>query len=213
MLEELLGRLHPKLLVVDVSNAQGQVDWQQVAAAGVHGALLKATEGVTFADAFFHANRAGAAAARVHAGAYHFARPDRNAPEDEARHFLAVVGTLHPFELRPALDLEVPGHVGADGPADWARRFCQTVHEHAKVWPIFYSYRSFITAMAPPAPIGDGLWLASYGRNTGLDEPGSGEPPKPWRHVLLHQFTSRGHLAGVRGLVDLSHCSRLPLVG
>lgn len=208
------------LLVVDVSNAQGQVDWRQVAAHGVHGALIKATEGHTFTDAYVHANRAGAAAAKIHAGLYHYARPDLNGPEAEADHFAQVVGTLHPFELRPALDMETAGHVDCAHAAEWARRFSQRLHRHLHVFPIFYSYGPFIDEMRRQAtvdgkcqfaePIGSGLWLAAYGRNDGQDH--GVTVPQPWRHWLLHQFTSNGRLPGVRGHVDLSHCRRLPLV-
>lgn len=199
------------LLVVDVSNAQGDVNWLQVAAHGVHGALIKATEGHTFTDAYMHANRAGAACQKIHAGLYHFARPDLNAPEEEADHFARTIGTLHPFELRPALDMEVAGHTGAGSAEEWARRFSRRLHEHLGVYPIFYSYSSFITDARFSAVVGDGLWLAAYGRNDGKDH--GATVPAPWRHWLLHQFTSRGRLPGVKGPVDLSHTRNLPLVG
>lgn len=205
-------------LVVDVSNAQGTVDWARVAAAGVHGAFAKATEGQTFVDAFQAANRAGAARAKIHLGLYHFARPDRNAAEDEADHFAAVVGQLHPFELVPVLDMEVAGHVGANDAVNWARKFNRRFQHHLGVWPIFYSYSAFITQMfasqageGARTPIGGGLWLASYGRNDGQDH--GAEPPAPWKKTRLHQFTSHGRLPGVKGFVDLSHTSSLPLVG
>jgi lysozyme len=198
-------------LVVDVSNAQGQVDWAKVAGAGVHGAFYKASEGAHFVDAFQAHNRAGAARAKIHAGAYHFARPDLNDPHAEADHFAAVLGTLHPFELVPALDLEVAGHVGADDPVAWARAFNRRLREHLGVWPLFYSYSAFIEGLHAGEPIGGGLWLANYGRNDGAEHPAA--TPKPWRKTRLHQFTSAGRIAGVRGRVDLSHTSALPLVG
>lgn len=198
-------------LVVDVSNAQGQVDWRLVAEAGVHGAFYKATEGRHFVDAFQAANRAGAARAKIHAGAYHFARPDLNDPNDEADHFANVLGTLHPFEMVPALDLEVAGHTGAHDATAWARAFNARFHGHLGVYPIFYSYAAFIAGMAADRPIGNGLWLASYARNDGTEHPFT--IPAPWAHVRIHQFTSRGRIAGVKGFVDLSHTSALPLVG
>jgi lysozyme len=198
-------------LVVDVSNAQGQVDWKLVAAAGVHGAFYKATEGVHFVDAWQAHNRAGAAAAKIHAGAYHFARPDLNDAKDEADHFAAAIGTLHPFEMVPVLDLEVHGHVGVDDGVAWARAFNQRFRDHLGVWPIFYSYSAFIVGLDAKEPIGGGLWLANYGRNDGREHPATA--PAPWRKTRLHQFTSAGRLAGVKGRVDLSHTSSLPLVG
>lgn len=198
-------------LVVDVSNAQGVVDWKLVAGAGVHGAFYKATEGAHFVDAYQAHNRAGAASVKIHAGAYHFARPDLNDPHAEADHFAAVVGQLHPFELVPALDLEVAGHVGAADSVDWARKFNARFREHLGVWPLFYSYSAFIAGLGAKTPIGGGLWLANYSRNDGTEHPAAA--PAPWRKVRLHQFTSAGRIAGVKGRVDLSHTSSLPLVG
>lgn len=202
-------------LVVDVSNAQGKVNWQQVAAGGIHAGFAKATEGVHYTDAFQAMNRAGAAKAKVHLGLYHFARPDLNDPEAEADHFAQVIGTLHPFELVPALDLEVAGHTGANDPVEWARRFNRRFQQRLGVWPLFYSYSAFIDALREhyglKVTIGGGLWLASYGRNDGQDHPV--QVPAPWKKARLHQFTSRGHVPGVNGLADLSHSHSLPLVG
>lgn len=206
-------------LVVDVSNAQGKVAWPKVAASGIHAGFAKATEGVHYIDAYHAMNRAGAAQAKVHLGLYHFARPDLNAAEDEADHFASLVGQLHQFELVPALDMETAGHTGAVDAVDWARRFNRRFQSHLGVWPLFYSYSAFIDGMrrnAPEArpfyvPIGGGLWLANYGRNDGQEHPVT--VPAPWKKVRLHQFTSRGQVAGVAGPCDLSHAHSLPLVG
>jgi GH25 family lysozyme M1 (1,4-beta-N-acetylmuramidase) len=99
------------------------------------------------------------------------------------------------------LDLE-DGHAGPEL-VEWARAFNHAVHAELGVFPLFYSYASYIAAMRPAKPIGTGLWLASYGRNDGRDH--GAAVPKPWRHYLLHQFSSRCRVQGCAGLVDLSH--------
>ena len=57
---------------VDVSRDQGAIDWRQARAGGIAFAYMKATEGGDVADPTFHTYRAGAAAAGVQHGAYHF---------------------------------------------------------------------------------------------------------------------------------------------
>ena len=58
--------------------------------------------------------------------------------------------------------------------------------------------------MQATAPIGWGLWLASYGQNDGRDH--CYLVPKPWRRVVAQQYTSRGTIAG-RSHLDLSTVS------
>jgi lysozyme len=61
---------------IDVSGHQDRVDWTRVKADGVKFAYIKATEGVGFVDPRFGAFAAGAQAAGIPHGFYHFARPD-----------------------------------------------------------------------------------------------------------------------------------------
>jgi lysozyme len=57
---------------VDVSGYQGSIDWPVLARQDLRFAFLKATEGSTFVDERFAANLAGAKAAGLRVGAYHF---------------------------------------------------------------------------------------------------------------------------------------------
>lgn len=75
---------------VDVSSYQGEVDWPVLAEQGVDFAFIKATEGSLLQDRRFAANWAGAAAAGVRAGAYHFLSYD-SPGETQADNFIAAV--------------------------------------------------------------------------------------------------------------------------
>ena len=198
-------------LIVDVSNLNGTIDWslvarpQKLGGAGINGAFVKASEGTDFVDKVFQTNRGGAALWGVHVGAYHFARPDLHPyePEREANHFCDVVGKLGADDLRPVLDLEVrPRQITMQQLGSWARKWNAVVKKRLGVWPIFYSYSSFIQEMRAETPIGDGLWLANYSRNDGFEHPY--QVPSPWQHAVAHQFTSRARLPGYVGLVDMS---------
>lgn len=194
-------------LAIDVSNVNGAVDWKKVAASGIHAAFVKATEGATFDDSRFPAHRIAAAHAGVHVGAYHFARPDRNDPVTEARHFVRAVGKIGVSELRPVLDFETPAHLTPAQMVAWARKWMQEVERLTGVWPLFYSYPAMIEGLHADRVIGDGLWLASYGVNDGKEHPFV--VPKPFKRAFAHQFTSNGHVPGVSGAVDVSSFAKL----
>lgn len=57
---------------IDVSHYNGNIDWQQVAAAGKTFAFIKATEGTKYQDNQFLINVQGARDANILVGAYHF---------------------------------------------------------------------------------------------------------------------------------------------
>src|SRR5215210_6885099 len=123
---------------IDVHGAKGPIDWPRVRQAGFQFALLKATEGRTFDDDRFKANRRDAKAAGLVVGAYHFARPDNNSPAAEAAHFLRVC-QVQPGELRPALDWE------HDPPtAPWALQFLRAIEAAIGAPPIFYTFPDFL---------------------------------------------------------------------
>lgn len=195
-------------LLIDLSSNNGSVDLYAAARDGISGAFLKATEGTTYVNPYFASQRATNSGLRV--GAYHYARPDRNPyrPEAEAEHFCRVIGKLGRRDLRPVLDLEVWGDdLSPEQMVSWARKFNRVVRKRFGVWPIFYSYPYFINRLSADIPIGNGLWLASYGRNDGKEYPYG--VPAPWQKIVAHQFTSRGRVAGVRGDCDVSRAKSL----
>src|SRR5947199_8086270 len=95
---------------IDVSNWQGHIDWHAVAGSGVAFAVLKASEGTTYADPTFAFNWTNTKAQNILRAAYHFARPDKDTdPVAEARWFLKALyaaGGPEPGDV-VALDLEV----------------------------------------------------------------------------------------------------------
>ena len=196
-------------LIVDLSNNNGFVDFPRLAAGGIRGVYLKATEGRTYPDGTFRRRRELANAAGLHVGAYHFAAPyNGNVPEAEARNFLAAVGKLEDNDLKPALDMEGNRRHPQPDPlyAGWSRAFNRIVKDALGAWPLFYSYPSYIDGMRiGGVPIGGGLWLASFGRNDGAEH--GYTVPRPWRRTVLHQFTSNGRVAGVSGHCDVSRCT------
>jgi lysozyme len=183
---------------VDVSNWQGSVDWGAVARSGRPFAFAKATEGATFVDAQFAANRLGMTAAGfVLRGFYHFARPDRNPPAVEAANFLRAVGTLGPGEVA-VLDLEV---APSSTVGDWAAEWLAIVANATGRPPVLYSYQAYLYSVPTSRLTQYPLWVASWGANDG------GLPPiRPrtdrWSKWTFWQYTSNALVPGVAGRVD-----------
>lgn len=179
--------------LIDVSNVQGKVDWKKVAKSNVQGVWLKATEGLTFDDAFYKENVAGARAAGLRVGAYHFARPENNTALAEADHLSHIIGRVGRRDLKPALDME------GNGDEAWAHMFCRRVYHNLGVIPVFYSYSAWLNEHHFKVPVGNGLWIANY---DGLLHPPI--TPKPWKRYVAHQFTDKGKVDGIAGNVDRS---------
>ncbi len=89
---------------IDVSRWQASIDWAAAREGGVNFAFVKATEGGDHANDAHDAMRAGAAAAGVPAGAYHFWYHCRSGAE-QARWFLKAAPP-RPGSLPPVLDIE-----------------------------------------------------------------------------------------------------------
>jgi len=193
---------------VDVSKWQAGITWSQVKGAGITFAIIKATEGgltpgtsdITAINNYgldprFRANWAGARAAGLIRGAYHFARPDLgSAPNAEAAWFLSVVGNLQTGDLL-ALDMEP---TPAGNWSGWVKAWLAYVHSHTGVWPFFYTYRyGFSKYGINFSNIGGqaGLWLSA---------PDLATPPPAmagWPFVAIWQRANRP-CAGIPGVPD-----------
>lgn len=190
---------------IDVSSHQDRVDWTGVKVDGVSFAYIKATEGVGFVDPKFGAFAAGAVAAGIPHGFYHFARPDTrsgttaqtavNDAQSEADAFLAVAFPKQ-GQLLPVLDLEIAG-LPPRLLVQWTRAWLERVTERAKVTPVLYTYPAFWSQMGNTTRFGSyPLWIASYG----VPSP---RLPAGWKSYTIWQYTSSGSVPGVAGSVDL----------
>lgn len=163
------------ILGVDVFSGYGVIDWRRVAAAGVRFAICKCTEGnePKRNDVHFARNVAGAKAAGIIVGAYHFGYPLRSgpglpagrSPKEQAERFFEVSKGLGSSagELPPTLDFEWPArwdkrHVDADGKlidqwlrwgidaafiAEWGLECLEHIERLFGRVPIVYEYPDF----------------------------------------------------------------------
>jgi len=190
---------------IDVSHWQETIDWSQVAASGQRFAIAKATEGQTYVDPMYVANRAGAAANGVVFGAYHFARPDAT-PNDailEADHFVDIAQPA-PGDLIPVLDLERTGGLTQAEVTAWILAWLGRVTERLGVRPMVYTSPNGWEQRTgdSTAVVGAGyttLWVAHWGVSSPR------VPAANWGGYgwTFWQYSDCGSVPGIQGCVDL----------
>jgi lysozyme len=177
-----------RALGIDVSHADGDLPWAEIAAAGYSFAIMKATQGTKSADARFQANWEGARKAGLIRGAYHFFIPADRA-DSQADLFLNTVA-LQPGDLPLAVDVEAVPFGPSASTADLVFRLGQLLtilESRTGRAPILYTPRSFseqnfqaLTSLnAYP------LWLGQYSTS---DQP---KLPSSWSTWTFWQFTDR----------------------
>lgn len=180
---------------IDVSRWQQDVDFTEVAAAGVEFCFCKATEGLAHVDPKFAANWPAIAAAGLVRGAYHFGRP----AGDAAGQADFVFDTVRPGsgDLPIVLDLEKDDGLKPLEVRAWTEAFVARLRKRMGAPPIIYTGFYFWRDEAGNGGALDcPLWLAAY-----VDEP-SKYVPKAWERWSFWQYTSKGSVPGVRGNVD-----------
>tara|TARA_B110000459_G_scaffold30314_1_gene30841 strand:+ start:2631 stop:3587 length:957 start_codon:yes stop_codon:yes gene_type:complete len=194
---------------IDVSNWQGNIDWEQVQANGYSFAWLKATEGMTYTDPMFSSNISNGLATDIVMGAYHFARPDNNSALQDATNFLNIASDyIGPGFLPPVLDLENP-YVGgqavvltdlftSEALSEWAIEWMEVVENASGITPFIYVNGNYANYLSPTLST-YGLWFAQPDENT--------MPPSNigvWSDWGFKQYSWWGDINGIDGDVDLN---------
>lgn len=186
------------ILVVDVFEGNGRVDWGKVKAAGISAAIHKATQ--YRVDHFFAQHHADIPGAGLHHGCYHFVVADV-APSAQAQLYSSTVGT--PGRFGWVIDYErYQGQLPGAG----------TLLAMLSLLPagpvLLYGNRGDLATLGTTLNGRVKVWLADYGANDGQPH---GDPAKirtstqfPAGDVILWQFTSAGKVDGIAGDVDVS---------
>lgn len=209
-------------LIVDAYHGDGNLNFSQMAGAGVVGVMLKASDGASAAwRSWFVARAKEAHAAGLLVGAYHWVQPLDQTSDQAANYLAAVAGVT--LELGLAIDIEWTYDKQKkdlwqklDGPTRAMKIVNMvTALKTAGHVPILYTAPSFWrdTIYGLPntnTPIGhdervailnaiDGcpLWLAAYNKNRP-------PAPAPFSKVAWWQFTETGSISGVGVPADVS---------
>jgi len=194
---------------VDVSNWQHTIDWTKVAGAGYRFAFGKATEGTTYSDPTYPANRSGSEGAGLAFGAYHFARPAGSSQAAatasaiaQADYFVDVAAP-EPGELAPVLDLEATGSLSPTLLTQWTQAWLDEVYARTGVRSFVYSSPSFwndkLADTTDIAASGYRLWVAHWTSATAPWVPASNWDGTGWS---FWQWTNKSTVPGISGRTD-----------
>jgi GH25 family lysozyme M1 (1,4-beta-N-acetylmuramidase) len=197
---------------IDVSYAQGTIDWTTVRQAGLGFAYMKATEGDNITDSKFVRNWS-ASKGILQRGAYHYfhARTTPDATRTQADHFVDVVATAGgAAELPPMVDMEsLPHGVTVDQAVRSLQFFLSIVWQATGRRPLIYTFPSFWKDTMERSPAFAAvyrLWIASYGRDLGGGEfdtrPNGPLIPPGWSDFTVWQHAIRRGVPGITAAVD-----------
>src|SRR4051812_8937566 len=190
---------------IDVSMAQGDVNWKRIRDAGCRWAGVKATEGEDYVDAYFGAARIKAMHdAGIVPMPYHYLRFRTDRPGSrEAEHFLRVTakaGWKVGKDLPLSLDIEwinnetMLPRLGPKGAHEYASDFARKVQAETGRDVVTYMSPGFAKVIGNKHPVhGSYAWVAAW------DAP-DGRPPTPagFRsdRVLFHQISASASVGG-----------------
>lgn len=181
--------------VLDCSHYQGVIDFQKVRDAGIQGIIAKATEGTKTTDDTYMRNIAGARAARLLVGTYHFMRPGNVLAQVD--HFFSVARPDNTMLV--ALDWEDPAITLVQ-----VQQFL--AYADGKLGrPLWvYSGQALLQTMLGKAQFDwlrdRPLWIARYPKNPDVTKPQV--PPTFPRGATLWQYSDKGKVPGIAGNVD-----------
>lgn len=204
---------------IDVSYANGYIDWKKVAASGRRFAMIKATQGravssnsYLFADRLFAQNVTGAKAAGMDVGVYHYltAKTVKEA-QVEADHFIE---TIEPYKdkinLYAAVDVEEDKYLPKNKAllTEIVNAFCAAV-KAAGYDPCVYTNPAYLTSRLNDVSKWP-LWLACWNKSDTL--PKGYERAVVWQHTVVgSEYDVKkgwaqqvGSVPGVSGAIDLN---------
>jgi len=178
---------------MDVSVFQGAIDFGAAKADGIEAVYIRSSYGLTGQDARFRDNYAGAKAAGIPLGFYHYLNaetPERAVAE--ADRFADLIEGLD-YQLRPVLDYEVGARLTPAQATAVARAFLERVEERTGAKPMIYAAASYARRLSlAEYP----LWVAQWG----VSRPQIGETV--WERWTGWQYTATGRVDGIQGPVD-----------
>lgn len=184
-------------LLIDVSEHQETINWNQVKTTGVDGAILRCGYGDNITsqdDKYWKRNADECTRLGIPFGAYIYSYATSMAQiESEAQHILRLVKG-YKLSYPIYLDLEEPGTQA--GAVERAKRFGDMI-ESAGYWCGIYANLNWWNNYLP------GLdrftkWIAQY--NSKCDYTGANKD--------IWQYSSTGRVAGIAGDVDMNECYR-----
>jgi len=194
---QLLSKYEDKVIGFDVSQYQGEIDWDKVQYVEntflLQFVFVRATAGKDVVDGCFKDNWNQAKKKGMIRGAYHYYRPNENSLE-QAENFIKTV-KLRSGDLPPVLDIEkLPKNQPLDSLKKGLRRWLERVDKHYKVRPIIYTGENYYDDFLKDEFSDYTFWIANY--NFFVED-----IKDDW---LFWQFTESASVDGIPGNVDIN---------
>lgn len=205
------------MFVIDISEHNGDIDWQAVKNSGVDGVILRSSYGYNFGNGFIDSqmdakfkrnvselNRLG-----IPYGIYHFSYA-RNIGDgtEEARYMLECLKAAGAHPTLPLYyDLEYSNYVGDKNGSFYATimdEFANVIQKNGYKVGVYANYNWFSTKLTDSSFNKYVKWVAHYGA-TSNNASGTANPNwHPSNEYGMWQYSSQGHVNGVSGNVDLN---------
>lgn len=181
---------------MDVSVFQGEVDFAAARRGGIEAVYIRASYGPDGVDSRFAQNCAGANAAGLPFGLYHYLEAqDPAGARQEAEHFVSLLRTQS-YDCRPALDFENVRGLDAGQATAVALAFLERVEALTGQTTMIYADAYTASAKLEDPVSAYPLWLAQWD----VTEPSLAGTP--WQEWTGWQYTDVGRAEGVTGYVD-----------
>lgn len=182
--------------VIDVSDWQGEIDWNKVKADGVVGAIIRYADGTTL-DKRFSENMKNAKAAGLHVGSYIFSRAKTKV--EAAAEAVRLYNACKPYDpdMPLYIDLEAKG---LEKTADTvAAAFLNKMKAEGGLGGVYANlnwWNHYLTKTAKNYSASP-FWIAQYNRTMDY---------KPASVMGMWQYSSSGKVNGISGRVDMDYC-------
>ncbi|HBN56174.1 MAG TPA: glycosyl hydrolase family 25 [Lachnospiraceae bacterium] len=180
---------------IDVSQWQGNIDFEQVAASGIQAVYIRSSMGSSYVDPYFEQNYQRAKAAGLKVGFYHYvtARTDSQA-RYQAQFFVHTVRDKE-FECRLAMDFEDLIGLSGTEANQIGLAFIQAVEAYSGKGAVVYSDVPNAQSVFGGGLTEYPLWVAAYGQSLDTVQVN-------WSSWAGWQYTDQGEIPGISGVVD-----------
>lgn len=190
---------------IDVSEWQGDIDFNQVRNSGIEMVYIRAGFGSNYTDRWYEQNYDKAKNAGLKIGMYHYVTA-RNVPEARAQaRFFASLLAGKSYDCRPAMDFESLAGLSSQAANDIAQAYLSVLKNSTGYVPMVYSDVYNIENVWYASLRNYPLWAAEYG----ADAPRS---TGHWDTWAGFQYSDAGRIPGISGNVDLDRFTEAVLI-
>ncbi len=180
---------------IDVSQWQGNIDFEQVAASGIRIVYIRSSMGSSYVDPYFDQNYERAKAAGLQVGFYHYVTARTSSQARYQAQFFVNTVREKDFECRLAMDFEDLVDLSGEEANQIGLAFIQAVEEFSGKGAVIYSDTSNAASVFGGGLTEYPLWAAEYG----VSSPSSAVN---WSSWAGWQYTDQGQIPGISGFVD-----------